>query len=205
MHAVVDHAFTTWNVWRLYADPPYWETAVAAWAGKYTEERVVRWPTTRTRKMADCIRAYQNAMIDKHLSHDGSEVFARHIANAYRRVLQIRDEQGQPLWTIQKERKDSPKKIDVGMAGALSWEARRDAITEGASNLFRSIYDERSGKAGQEVDRRMVRLPARGVDLLAALVGYGLVVGGVVMWSRPAAMVLAGVLLLAASLLRITE
>jgi hypothetical protein len=51
----------------------------------------------------------------------------------------------------------------------------------------------------------MVRLPARGVDLLAALAGYGLVVGGVAMWSRPAAMVLAGVLLLAASLWRTTE
>mgnify|MGYP003694461599 CR=1 FL=1 len=40
----------------------------------------------------------------------------------------------------------------------------------------------------------MVRLPARGVDLLAALAGYGLAVGGVAMRSRPAAMVLAGAL-----------
>jgi hypothetical protein len=48
----------------------------------------------------------------------------------------------------------------------------------------------------------MVKLPARGLELLSALVGFGLLVGGVSMWSRPGAMVLAGVLLLAASLWR---
>ena len=26
-------AFDTWDVWRLYADPPYWETTVADWSG----------------------------------------------------------------------------------------------------------------------------------------------------------------------------
>jgi hypothetical protein len=46
----------------------------------------------------------------------------------------------------------------------------------------------------------MVRLPARAVDIVTALAGFGLLVGGVWMWSRPAAMVLAGVLLLIASL-----
>lgn len=48
----------------------------------------------------------------------------------------------------------------------------------------------------------MVRLPSGGVDLLAALAGFGLVVWGVWMWSRPAAMVTAGVLLLVGSMWR---
>lgn len=46
----------------------------------------------------------------------------------------------------------------------------------------------------------MVKLPARWVNVVTALAGFGLLVGGVWLWSRPGAMVLAGVLLLAASL-----
>jgi hypothetical protein len=37
------------------------------------------------------------------------------------------------MWTIQKDRHDSPRKIDLAMAGCLSWEARRDAIKAGGN------------------------------------------------------------------------
>ncbi|HET6498190.1 MAG TPA: terminase, partial [Coriobacteriia bacterium] len=62
--------------------------------------------------------------------------------NAVRRVLTLRDDKGEKLWTIYKERPDSPMKIDAAMAGALSWEARRDAIAAGATGS-RSVYEER--------------------------------------------------------------
>ncbi|MBN1954280.1 MAG: terminase, partial [Anaerolineae bacterium] len=32
--AAVVEAFARWDVWRLYADPPYWESLVAEWSGR---------------------------------------------------------------------------------------------------------------------------------------------------------------------------
>jgi hypothetical protein len=40
---VIAEAFKRWNVWRMYCDPPYWESTVAGWAGKYGEKRVFEW------------------------------------------------------------------------------------------------------------------------------------------------------------------
>lgn len=124
-------AFNTWQVWRLYADPPYWDSTVSSWAGEFGAERVVAWTTYRYRKMADAVRAYDTAIKASELSHDGAPVFQRHVGNAYRRLLDIRDEKGDRMWAIQKERSDSPNKIDVAMAAVLSWEARRDALAHG--------------------------------------------------------------------------
>jgi hypothetical protein len=36
------------------------------------------------------------------------------------------------MWTICKDRRGSPNKMDAAMAGGLSWEARGDAIAAGA-------------------------------------------------------------------------
>ena len=53
------------------------------------------------------------------------------VANAVKREVGIRDEDGEPLYVINKENKNSPRKIDIDMAGILSWEARNDAIAAG--------------------------------------------------------------------------
>lgn len=124
-------AFAYYDVFRLYADPPYWEETVASWAGKYGEERVVVWWTNRPKQMAYAIRAFNNAITDGSLSHGGDDRLRRHIGNAHRRAIYQRDDQGQPLWTIQKERRDSPLKIDAAMAAILSWEARGHALALG--------------------------------------------------------------------------
>ena len=129
---VLDEAMRSYDVWRLYADPPYWETALSRWAGQYGDKVVVAWNTNRYRPMASSLRAYANAMRDGHLSHDGSVMFAQHIANARRHEMNFYDDEGKPLWIIEKERSGSPLKIDIAMAGALSWQARLDAIASGA-------------------------------------------------------------------------
>jgi phage terminase large subunit-like protein len=124
-------AFDTWTVVRVYADPPWYEETVAAWQGKYGEKVVSEWWTHRDRAMAFALRGYKTAQTAGDLTHDGDEAFARHIANAVKRNARARDDEGKPMWTIQKDRHDSPRKIDVAMAGCLSWEARRDAIAAG--------------------------------------------------------------------------
>jgi hypothetical protein len=139
-------AFKRWNVWKLYADPAYWESNVDGWSGEYGEDRVVkRWTGGGFEvKTAYMVRAYTNAQADGVLSHDGHADFARHIANAQKKAISRRDDEGKPLWTIQKDRSDSPRKIDAAMAGGLSWEARGHAVTEGAVvDNGPSIYEQR--------------------------------------------------------------
>lgn len=133
VHRKVDYAFERWNVWRMYCDPPLWEDEVATWAGKYGDDRVVEWWTNRDRQMVFALQAYKNAMVNGEISHSGDPTFTHHIANAVRRATTIIDrDTNLPMWTIAKERADSPFKIDAAMAGCLADEARRDAIADGA-------------------------------------------------------------------------
>jgi phage terminase large subunit-like protein len=140
---VLRAAMKRWKVWRVYADPPHWESSIDAWSGEYGEETIVRWPTNRWPKMAAALAAYRNAMKAGELGHDGNEQFGRHIGNAFRKTLAQRDENKEPLWIIYKERKDSPNKIDGAVAGALSWEARGDCVAAGMLKSTRSVYEDR--------------------------------------------------------------
>lgn len=129
----VETAFETWKVVRFYLDPPDWDEEIKAWAGRWGKRKVVEWWTNRHKLMAYAMRSYRDAMQNGDLSHDGNPAFRRHIANSHRVDLNIFDDNGQPLWVIQKDRRNSPNKIDAAMAGCLSWEARLDAIAEGAA------------------------------------------------------------------------
>lgn len=142
VNAAVEAAFERWDVWRMYADPPYWETHVAKWAGEYGDKRVMNWYTNRYKPMAYAVRGFANAIAAGEVSHNGDVHLARHLGNAVRRVLNLRDDEGRPMWVIYKERPDSPHKIDAAMAAILSWEARCDALAAGVTG-GRSIYEER--------------------------------------------------------------
>jgi phage terminase large subunit-like protein len=133
VHQTVEAAMSRWRVWRMYCDPPYWETDVALWAGRYGDKTVVEWWTNRQKPMALALQGYANAIANGDISHGGDERLARHLGNAHRRTLLLQDEQQRPLWVIQKERSDSPDKIDLAMAAVLSWEARTDALASGAT------------------------------------------------------------------------
>ena len=134
VNQVVEYFFDRYEVFRLYADPPYWESALDRWAGQYGEQKVVRWWTNRNKAMAYALQAWVTDWRTGQLSHDGSEVLQRHIQNAVKTNTRIRDEQGGFLWTIRKEGAKSPHKIDLAMAACLSWEARGDAMRDGATN-----------------------------------------------------------------------
>lgn len=136
----LDEAMDRYEVWRVYADPPYWMDTVRAWRGRYGEKVVIEWWTNRRRPMAFAVRNYAQAIKgrESQLSHDGDDDFARHIASAYRRPTLIRDDDtGQRLYLIGKERPDSDRKMDAAMAGCLSWEARGDAIAAGVTRRRR--------------------------------------------------------------------
>lgn len=157
VEAVVADLFARFNVWRMYADPAYWETATATWAGEYgevewvnadgetkTSARVALFPTSNHRKMAECVRAFRNAQTDGSLSHDGDVDYARHVGNAHRKDVTQRDEDGRPLFVIVKDRHGSPLKIDFAVAGVLSWDARRAALASGVRPDGPSLYEQRA-------------------------------------------------------------
>jgi len=133
----VRDAFEVYDVWRMYADPAYWQSWLATWRGAFGDERVIEWLTTRRLQMARAIEGFTTAIATGTLSHEGHKDVTRHIANARREDLKgYRDEQGRPLCLIRKERPDSPLKMDAAMASILSWEARTDAIAAGAHSVM---------------------------------------------------------------------
>jgi hypothetical protein len=139
VNAAVIATFEQYDVWRLYADPYWWEETVASWAGRYGPnrqggERVSFFHTNRLMvRMTRALKAYETAVRTGGLWHEPSTVFAEHIAHAVKRDVNLRDEDGDRQYIISKEAKNSPKKIDIAMAAVLSWAARTDALAAGAT------------------------------------------------------------------------
>jgi phage terminase large subunit-like protein len=129
--ACVEDLFDRFNVWRMYADPPFWQSWLSTWQGRYGDTKVIEWWTNRRRQMAAALESYDTAIREKSFSHDGNATLTRHVGNAHRHDLPQRDDENRPLWLIRKERPDSPLKIDAAMASVLAHEARTDAIAAG--------------------------------------------------------------------------
>ncbi len=127
--ATISDLFKRYDVWRLYCDPPYWETDVAAWSGQYGKDKVLEWWTNRPRAIGVACRQLASAIRAGSISHDGEPDLVRHVGNAVRRRVNARDDEGRSLWTLAK---DGGRKIDGAMALVLAWEARNDALTAGA-------------------------------------------------------------------------
>jgi hypothetical protein len=122
-------------VWRIYADDQYISGLIEKWQNKFGIKRVVAWHTNRPRPIAWAVRRFQEAISNGDLSHDGSSVYARHIRNSRKRMLTVLDDQQRQMHTLTKTHVKSPLKIDCAMAGVLSWEARYNAMQDGAVSL----------------------------------------------------------------------
>lgn len=147
--ATVIEAFRRWKVWRMLADPFWWETWVSRWAGLFGDKVVLEWRTNRIMPTAFAVKAYHNAIVAGDVTHDGDEALARHIGNACRKETNFRDDTGERLSVITKERPDSPFKIDLAMAAVASWAARGDAVASGVLQAPPpSVYDERAKTGG---------------------------------------------------------
>lgn len=140
---VVQSIFQRYAVWKMYADPPYWQAWLSKWQGQHGEKTVVEWWTNRRRPMAHALESFETAITESNVSHSGDKHLTRHLGNACRHELPQRNEEdGSPLWLIRKERSDSPYKIDLAMAAVLSWEARNDAIAAGALAITSSPWED---------------------------------------------------------------
>jgi len=122
----VTEAFERFTVARCYIDPQFIEPLVDAWQGRWGEGRVLAWYTNRPRQMAHAVRTFAEAVAAGDLSHDGDPDFARHIANATRRPVNVYDDEQRQMWVLAKDRRGSSRKVDAAVAAVISWEAMRD-------------------------------------------------------------------------------
>lgn len=159
---VMTALFEQYTVWRLYADPPWWQSWVSAWIGRWGDDRVIEWWTNRRKPMAYALKRYVEGIRGREICHDGNQDLLRHIGNAYRQELPFRDDADEPLWLIRKERPDSPFKIDLAMAAVLSWEARADAIAAGvlAEPAFKPEWLRHWKAAPKDGNRYLIVNPA---------------------------------------------
>jgi hypothetical protein len=128
-------AFERFVVWRVYIDPQRIEHLVEQWANRWGAKRVVEWLTYRPRAIAWAIREFEQAIGSGSVSHDGNPVFERHVANARKRELTVRDDRERFMHTLSKDASRSPRKIDAAMAAVISWKARSDALEAGIVRL----------------------------------------------------------------------
>lgn len=134
VHAAVEDIFATYDVWRMYADPPYWVTEVGEWSGQH-QGRVEEWWTNRIKTTAYAVRAYREAIGSGALgwSYDDPHHtdLARHIANAGQSRTNFVDDAGEALYILGKIHPD--RKFDAAMAGLLSWQVYLDAVKAGVN------------------------------------------------------------------------
>lgn len=131
---VVERTFSEYRVSRMYADPPWWSDELASWQGKWGPV-VLPFQTGQTNmtRFARVLHSYKAGILDGSVRHGGpqGEVFRRHMLNAVARPIGGRAGEDGDLVGIWKSKKFSRDKIDAAVAGALSHQARLDAIASG--------------------------------------------------------------------------
>ena len=107
-------AFARYRIGRLTINPGRWESETQAWAARYGAEIIIALDTFVAERFAPACAAFHDAVMEGTLSHDGSPLLARHIANARTRETR---------WglVIGKEHKDSPRHIDAANAAVLAY------------------------------------------------------------------------------------
>ena len=138
----VDQAVRTmmarWRVLRMYGDPREYKAWLAAWAAEYGPKRVLEFPTNSAGRMAPAVLAADTGIRQGELTNDGDARLARHVGNAHKLYVRLRVDDGERRpFVLQKDRPNSPRKIDGAVAGVLADAARNDALAAGEFQLRR--------------------------------------------------------------------
>jgi len=132
VEAAVEKAFGTWKVQRAGCDPYRWQRSIAVLRAKFGEERIVEWPSHQAAHMVPACAAFYEATVNKQLAQDGDPRFAQHVNNC---VVKI-DSRGP---RITKDHKDSPRKIDIAVAGVIA----HDLVVRERNANKPSVYETR--------------------------------------------------------------
>ncbi|MDT0270267.1 hypothetical protein RM844_28750 [Streptomyces sp. DSM 44915] len=141
VRAAMEQLMTRYDVVRLYADPPYWDTEVDEWADTYGEERVIRWYTRRLVQMHSAAERLRTDVLKRNaadgqrassFTHDGCELTQAHIENTRMAV--------RPSGMYLLRKAAPSQKIDASMASILAHEALGDVIAAGLAEREESFY-----------------------------------------------------------------
>lgn len=138
--AVVQELFDEYIVVWMNCDPEWWDETIGGWAGRYNRSGrhgtvVHEHYTNQPKKMGLEVRAYSHAIAAGEVTFDGDETFMRHLGNAHKESVEHYAEDGDQLYVIKKERRDSPLVIDLAMCGVLSWDAHLRALADGRQDM----------------------------------------------------------------------
>lgn len=123
--AAVDELMDRFDVVRMYCDPPYWTSEVAAWQARYGEKRVSEWQTYRVVQMhAACEQLLTDVTKkDSTFRHDGCETTSIHVRNARKAA--------RPALRYVLRKATHTQKIDLAVISVIAHEAANDAIAAG--------------------------------------------------------------------------
>jgi len=125
VHAALEEVFSTFDVVRMYGDPPDWESEMDAWAEKYGEKRVIRWETYRPVQMhGACQRLLTDVVkAGSEFTHDACEITALHMRNARKAP--------RPSQRYVLSKASQQQKIDACVASIICHEAAGDVTAAG--------------------------------------------------------------------------
>ncbi|MFE6851837.1 hypothetical protein ACFVDH_13735 [Streptomyces sp. NPDC057674] len=137
VRAAMDQLMRRYDVVRLYADPPYWETEVDEWVDKYGEERVIRWYTRRIVQMHSAAERLKTDVVKRNsdgasFTHDGCPIVETHIGNTRAAT--------RPADRYVLKKASPTQKIDATVASILAHEALGDVIAAGLAERVQSYY-----------------------------------------------------------------
>ena len=134
-------AMKRFDVWRMHADPPHWTETVGAWSARWPDQ-VVEWWTNKPVRMAyehrkllegiDIGSVMFGGLVDDDAKFDPHGNLLQHFANAGRHELRVKDDHGEPLYTMAKQDGKDHLKFDAAMATSLAWGAAMEARKSGA-------------------------------------------------------------------------
>lgn len=146
VEAKVASAFDRYDVVGFFADPAKWETYVASWEARWskrlkvraTREHPIEWWMTggRSLQIVRALEQFHSAVIDRELTHDGSDALTRHVLNARRKPTRSGMQIG-------KEHPESARKIDAAVAAVLAWQARLAAVAAGVGAASKGFVPRR--------------------------------------------------------------
>ena len=111
--ADISEACERWEVMAVACDPMRWQRSIAALLDAGLP--MVEWPTHNPGRMAPACAAFEDAIQEAGLAHDGSADLARHVRNC----VVVTDSRGR---RITKRYKKSRKRIDLAVSAVVAYD-----------------------------------------------------------------------------------
>lgn len=132
--AALDYMMAFYKVARVYADPPYWDSEIDAWAEKHGEKIVYRWYTRRVVQMHAAAERLLTDLRkkDSGFTHDGCETTERHVTSAKkspRGTVAVGEDARTIRYVLTKP--GDGRKIDMTIPSVLAHQAHGDVTATG--------------------------------------------------------------------------